>query len=322
MKKLLFAGHDLKFAKFLIDHYSDDKNFEVRIDNWSGHNLHNEEKSRNLLDWADIIFCEWGLGNAVWYSNNKRENQKLIIRMHLQERETEFPNKINYNNVDRIIAISPYIYEELYRKFKLPRDKMTMIYNNVDCNKFDYKKDINYIYNIAIVGILPKRKRLDKAIDIIEGLNKFDKRYKLYIKGKHPNDVQWLMNKENERIYYEDIFKRINSSISKENIIFEDHSDNIGEWFKKIGFVLSTSDFESFHLAPMEGMASGAYPIIFNWDGCDTIYKAEWIVNSIDEAIDKIIKYEAENNYINYMKDFVKNNFGKEVILEKYKEII
>lgn len=322
MKKLLFAGHDLKFAKFLIDYYSNNKDFEVKIDKWNGHNLHNEDKSISLLEWADIIFCEWGLGNAVWYSKNKRKDQKLIIRMHLQERETDFPNRINYDNVDRIIAISPYIYEELYRVFKLPRDKMVMIYNNVDCDKFNYEKEKDSKYNIAIVGILPKRKRLDRAIDIIEKLNKIDKRYKLFIKGKNPKDVSWIKSKEDEYTYYTNIFNRITNSSSKENIIFEDYSDNMGEWLRKIGFVLSTSDFESFHLAPMEGMASGAYPIIFNWDGCDTIYKNEWIVNSVDEAINKIKNYEIKNDYIMYMKEFVKNNFGKEIILEKYKEII
>lgn len=322
MKKLLFAGHDLKFAKFLIDHYSKEDIYEVKIDKWQGHNIHNENKSRELLEWADIIFCEWGLGNAVWYSENKRVHQKLIVRMHLQERDTEYPKNFNYDNIDKIITISPYIYEEMYRIFKLPRDKMIMIYNNVNTCLFDKAKEGDYKHNLAIVGILPKRKRLDLAIDIIEKLIEKDKKYKLFIKGKHPNDIAWIKNKEEEKIYYDEIFNRIENNKLKDNIIFEEYTDNMGEWFTKIGFTLSTSDFESFHLAPMEGMASGAYPIIFNWDGCSTIYKEEWIVNSVDEAVNKIINYDVDNEKQNELKKYVEDNFGLKTILDEYKDIL
>jgi hypothetical protein len=41
--------------------------------------------------------------------------------------------------------------------------------------------------------------------------------------------------------------------------------------------VLSTSDDESFHLAPAEGMASGAVPALLNWPGAETIYDPHWI---------------------------------------------
>jgi hypothetical protein len=41
--------------------------------------------------------------------------------------------------------------------------------------------------------------------------------------------------------------------------------------------MLSTSDDESFHVAPAEGMASRAVPVLRNWPGVETIYDARWI---------------------------------------------
>jgi hypothetical protein len=41
--------------------------------------------------------------------------------------------------------------------------------------------------------------------------------------------------------------------------------------------VLSTSDDESFHMAPAEGMASRAVPVIRHWPGAETIYDRRWI---------------------------------------------
>ena len=41
--------------------------------------------------------------------------------------------------------------------------------------------------------------------------------------------------------------------------------------------MLSTSDDESFHVAPAEGMASRAVPVLRHWPGAETIYDTRWI---------------------------------------------
>jgi len=53
----------------------------------------------------------------------------------------------------------------------------------------------------------------------------------------------------------------------------------VAEWLQKIGFLLSTSDDESFHLSPAEGMASRAVPVIRPWPGADEIYDPRWVVS-------------------------------------------
>ncbi len=321
MKNILFAGHDFKFAKFIIDHFNNKPEYNIEIDKWEGHNKHDEAKSMELLKWADIIFCEWGLGNAVWYSNKKKKNQKLIVRMHRQELKTIYPTKFNIKNIDTVIAISPYIYEEFSRVFKIPRSKMKMIYNMVDFKKLQNTKTEGYEYNLGIVGILPKLKRLDRAINIFEKLYEKDSNYKLYIKGKLPSEVSWVVNDKEQITYYNDLFEKISKNKFSDNIIFDGFGDDIDVWLKKIGYVLSTSDLESFHLAPMEGAASGACPMILNWDGADTIYENEWIFNSEDEIVNKIININKVGIDTDKIKKYVKENFDKEDILKEYEEL-
>ncbi len=48
-------------------------------------------------------------------------------------------------------------------------------------------------------------------------------------------------------------------------------------WLRRVGFMLSTSDDESFHLAPAECAASGGVPALLPWPGSDTIYDPHWI---------------------------------------------
>ena len=319
-RKIVFAGHDLKFVKLIIDYLERSNKFEIRIDQWAGHNAHDEQYSKECLNWADVIFCEWGLGNAVWYSKYKLPHQKLIVRMHRQELDTEYPKAFNIENINNIIAISPYVYEEFYRVFKLPREKMTMIYNALDFNSLNKPKNKNSEFNLGIIGIVPKMKRLDLALDVFEQLWNNDNRYKLFIKGKMPQEYSWLWRKEEEKAYYEEQFERIQTAPWKDSVIFEGFGD-ISDWLKNIGFILSTSDFESFHLAPSEGMASGSIPLILNWDGSETIYKQDYILKDTFEIVDKVeeiqknknfqeISVEAQN-YVSQLYDI--NVIGKEV---------
>jgi hypothetical protein len=52
--------------------------------------------------------------------------------------------------------------------------------------------------------------------------------------------------------------------------------------------VLSTSDDESFHVAPAEGMASRAVPVVRHWPGAETTYQQEWIHRTPAEMAEAI----------------------------------
>ncbi|KZN98036.1 MULTISPECIES: glycosyltransferase [Aeribacillus] len=302
---ILFAGHDFKFLNWYIDWCKENKNINVLIDKWEGHNTHNIEQSEKYLREADIIFCEWGLGNSVFYSQNKLRGQKLFIRLHRQELDTNYLEEVNFCNVDKVIVITPYLFEEFNKKKRVPREKMIIIENMIDYKRFDKPKLDKIDKNLGIIGILPKLKRLDRALDIFEKLWIKDNEYKLFIKSKLPNELPWLMAREQERRYYEEVFNRIENSNWKENVIFDPHGNDVDEWLQKIKFILSTSDIEGSHVSPMEGMASGAIPIVFNWPGADTVYPEQFIVKSVDEAVDLIENYEEK------VKNFDIKNFPR-----------
>lgn len=320
--KLVVAGHDLKFINSMLTYLKENKNIEIKVDQWSNHNSHDEKFGAECVEWADVIVCEWGLGNAVWYSTNKKKYQKLFVRMHGQERKTKFPPLFNYDNIDHFIAISPFIYEEFHRIIDTPRDKMKIINNYVDTNSLNRPKRSGAEFHLGIVGIVPLLKRLDRAIDIFEKLWEKDSRYKLFIKGKRPEEYNWWTMKKGEEIdYYNNLYKRIEESPWKDNVTFDGHGSDMDVWFQKIGFILSTSDYETFHLAPAEGMASGSVPVIFNWSGSKAIYDKKWIVSNDDEAVQYILnnRYNVGNDSF---KGYINDRFGIEKIANELVELI
>lgn len=317
---ILIAGHDLKFIKFYVD-YLDESEHEIKIDQWDNHVAHNIKESFNLLEWADIIFCEWGLGNTIFYSKNKRENQKLIVRLHRQELETSYLTQARIDKIDSFIAVSPYIYEEFSRTFQLPREKMHLVYNNVDLNEFYNKKNLNREFHIGMVGYLPKLKRMDLALDIFEELYNTDDRYVLHFKGKRPEELRWLMRIDEEREFYDKQFKRIENAEWKENVIFEPFGDVV-EFYNKMEFILSVSEVESFHLAVAEGMACGAIPVITNWEGSRTIYSSDFIINDISEIQNYISTMRKRKTEIDYKLTEDVKQFDKNRILNELNEIV
>jgi len=65
--------------------------------------------------------------------------------------------------------------------------------------------------------------------------------------------------------------------VLRQAVSFDGHQANVASWLRKIGWVLSPSDDESFHLSPAEGMASGAVPVVWPWECASQVYDQRWI---------------------------------------------
>ncbi len=329
MKKinLLFAGHDFKFLRLFMDYFERHPRFNVLIDEWEGHKIHDVNHSKACLEQADIIFCEWGLGNAVWYSHHKKPHQTMIVRIHRQEKETPFPREYNLHNIDRIILVSPYMLEEMYRLFRIPRHKMTMIYNAVDGTRLVQPKQLDDLtFHLGMIGVNPKLKRLDLALDMLETLRNEDTRYKLFIKGHHPNEIYWINKREDERAYYDRLLERLEEPAFKDSVVFDGHGNDVPEWLTKIGFVLSTSDLESFHLAPAEAMTSGTYPIIRHWTGSETIYPDDVLMENVLDGVDIIRSFRGESDKLLASTErfmaYAHHHFAIETLAPKLEQLI
>lgn len=324
-KTILFAGHDLKFVDKLMHKFAED-GYNVLTDKWQGHNQHDEVKSKELLRRADVIFCEWALGNAVWYSHHKLPFQKMFVRFHRQEIETDYPAQIDYDAVDKMTFIVPHMLRKSITQYKLHKYKEKCVYipNYVDAKDLDQPKTEDARFNLGIVGIVPKMKRFDRALDILEGLRKKDKRYQLFVKGKLAKEYPWMFNRPDEMKYYEELEKRIEKSPYLRGAVhYDGFGKDMGAWFSKIGYILSTSDFEGSHLSVAEAMASGSSPVIIKWDGADEIYPKKYCFNTTSNVADYVLNETDQSfsdNILNTKVAVAEFDIG--TIVKKWKTIL
>ena len=327
-KNILFSGYTMKFLDEIINLYS--KEYNVKVELWDVHKTKSEEENKKNLEWADIIFCEWCCANALWYSKNKKSTQKLFIRLHKFEMNLDYILNINWANVDKIIFIAPFIQKEVENKLKninsFNSSKSILIYNYCKTLSSSIKEN-DFQYNIGIMGYIPKWKRLDLSVDLIEKLIKKDKRFKLHIKGHNYKKYHWISRDKNECEYFKNLEKKIEKL--KDNIILYPHDNKINDFFNKIGYITSFSDIEGSHQVLAEGMSCGTIPLISggytNNYGAGLIYPERFNHKNIDHLIEKIYEYSSNPQIIKYeqeyCKEFVNNNFSLYMIKEKYNKL-
>ncbi len=290
---VVFAGHDFKFVDHYYSHLKSN-GYQCVKDHWEWGATTTEARSRELYEKADIIFCEWGLANAVWYSQNNSEKKPLYIRIHLQEinpKAQKFGPAIDIENVTRVIFVSERVRDVAIEKWNWPIEKTVVIPNYVLVDSFTSSPTKRRSINLGLVGITPQRKRFDRALDLLEKLVPEFPEARLYVKGHRPEDYWWMHapGRVEELDYYYEQYKRIeNSALLRDTVVFDGFGNDMRRWYKKIDFILSPSDFESFHYALADGVASGCVPVVWNWDEAETIYSPSWLVSNIDEAVKRV----------------------------------
>ncbi|MGO0577030.1 glycosyltransferase [Ornithinimicrobium panacihumi] len=291
--RLLIAGHDLKFARPLI-RAAEERGLTVVLDEWRSHSAHDPERSRKLLAEADVVFCEWGLGNAVWYSKHLHPHQRLLVRVHAQELRRDYLRRINHSAVDRFIFVGRTILDSAVASHGVPRETSIVIPNPVDVDALERPKTGESRHTLGFVGAVPSSKRPDLALDLLVRLRERDPRYRLRIKGHTPDHYPWLGNLPGELAYYEGLEARI-ASINDSDpgaVIWDPHGDDMAEWFRQVGVAVSVSDHESFHFTVADGAASGALPAVLAWPGAEHLYPTDWLSADLDELVERVLNTE------------------------------
>lgn len=324
--RLLITGHDLKFIKDLYPYFENE--YELNIQNYEEYESMNIEESKKLLRKTDIVWCEWMLFNARWYSIHKFPHQKLFIRAHRFELAKKYGKQINWTRVNKLITVSYYYMEQFIEQFNVPREKVIVVNNFIDSKKYTTIKEEGYKYNLAMIGILPKRKGFDRAIDLLIELKRKNPKYKLYIAGKRPEEFPNTKNIEEEKNYYEKVEEKIKQNKLEEDVIFTGWIE-VPKFLEKIGYTLSLSDKkfpESFHVSPFECMVSKGIGMLLDWEGIEYIYPDFSIYNSVKEIAEKIEEYnnndELYNEIANKGRNFTINNYDLPIIWNTIEKVI
>lgn len=321
--RLLVAGYGLQFIEKALPGLSE--YFSIRIDEWTGHATHDLARSKECLDWAEVIFCEWLLGNAVWYSNNKRPDQKLIVRAHRFELARDLGNRVNDAAVDLYIAVSLFYFEMLIERFGYARKKIRLVPNYINLDSYASNDDPARVFNLAIIGTLPSRKGYLRSLELLKALVELDSRYNLSVYGKSYSDTSWTTRNQEEDAYFEECQNYLERNGLASHVHQKGYSD-LTVALSNTGFVLSVSDDselpESFHIAPADGFAAGAQGVFLDWRGVEYIYQSETVFPDLDAIKAHIVEHQDYSRFKEAAlrgRNFLRENYTMSAFVSRFR---
>lgn len=302
--RLVIAGSDFKFAGDLVEAFLADDLFDVRFDVFKHHAHAQPLASEPYLEWADVVLSEFAVQNAIWYSKNLAPHQSLIVHLHGFELLSDWITELDIDNVTTIVVASEFYRRKAHELRGWPLNKISVIPNSVNLFDFERPKDEDARFHLGLVGMVPILKRPDRALDLLESLLEVDPRYTLHIRGHAPWNYAWEWNKAAHQDAYRHFYARIGDRPQLlRSIAFEPFAPDMANWLRKIGWLLSPSSRETFHLAAIEGAMSGAVPLAWDREGARDIIGDEWTFKTTDEIRNFVVSANKSPNSYRQLAD-------------------
>ncbi|MEJ5998047.1 glycosyltransferase family 4 protein [Corynebacterium sp. H130] len=298
--RVVLAGSDFKFAGEIVETLLQRPDIDLRIDVFEHNSRPQPEKSMPYLLWADVIIAEFSSYNAIWYSKNVGKHQRLLVHLHGFELLQDWIEELRVDRCAAIIVASEFYRQKAIEMRGWPEQTVKVIPNSVNVDDLYRPKLDDARFHIGLVGIVPILKRPDRALDLLEALIEEDPRYTLHIRGHAPWNYTWEWQKAAHQDAYRTFYRRISENARlRRHISFEPFGPDMGNWLRKIGWLLSTSTRETFHMAAIEGATSGAVPIAWEREGSREIIGEAFNVSSTAEAIQRVVEANrSESEYL------------------------
>ncbi|WP_417525610.1 glycosyltransferase [Marinovum sp.] len=290
-RRIHIPTHERKFLRQFIDLTRSDSKIEISWEPWRS--TVKPMGRPGVPGDADTVFCEWCCENAVWHSNNKRPGTKLIVRLHRFEAFRDFPVRVNWANVDALIVVSDWFRDRMIARHGVDPERIHVIPQYIDWQSLHRPKLPEARFTLGLVGINPfEHKRFDRAVEFFAALRAEDPRFRLAVRSAMPWEIEWVWNREDEtRARFETVFRRIfDDPDLAASIRFDPAGGDMEEWYRGVGTILSSSDSEGCHTSVLEGMASGALPVVHDWPGARSLF-APHVHEDMRAAIPAVVAF-------------------------------
>lgn len=233
------------------------------------------EEMAKAIEQTDIAWFEW-CEEIVALASSAPMPCKTVCRLHSYETFMEWPGKVNYDNIDKMIFVSEFIRGRCVSKFNIPSDKTVLIHNGVDLDKFTIPKDKKYNKRIAIVGYINYKKGPMLLMQTLAAIHEYDPEFTFHHVGTF----------QDERVmtYIAHFLKNASFDIE-----FNDWTDDIPGFLTDKDFILNTSMAEGHPVSLIEAMACGLIPIIHRWPGAADLFDTWALFNTPMDAV-KIVR--------------------------------
>lgn len=246
----------------------------------------------HLLAGADVVVAEWGDRGAMWASTAVPDGVRLVIRLHGMDLFSPWVHLIDWTRVDDLVLVSAPLRDLAVRLLagRLDGVRIHVVEHAVNSGRFSGESAAGAERTVGMIGWGKIVKDPAWALAVLERLLEYDPSWRLLLVG-HPLEAS-----TDGRLadYAEAFWNRADGHLS-DRIEYVAQTDDVPAHAARMGFILSASRRESFHLGLLEGALAGAVPVVRDWpvyaqgEGPRGIFPPAWVVPDPGEAAERII---------------------------------
>ncbi len=222
------------------------------------------------------------------------------MRIHSFELFSQWPHLVNFARVDDVVVVSDHMRDlarvvtPQLRAASGPR--LHVIPNATDLGRFVRPKTAEARFTLGLIGVNSVVKDPLWTLEVLRLVREHDPRYRLLMIGGWMDTAASVSVAEYDAILQRDLDEL--QAVGAVRRI--GHTDDVPAALADIGVIISSSVRESFHVALVEGAASGAVPVVRDWPffaagatGASTLFPREWVVATPAEAAKRILESTA-----------------------------
>lgn len=250
------------------------------------------------LEQADALFVDWADRGGLAAVMTAPEGIRVVLRVHSMDAFSPWIHLIDWSRVDELILVSEHLRQMVTRLVgdRLTHTRVHVVSNVLDESRLPTTRTEGYLRRMLMVGWGQRVKDPLWALEVLAALRVDEPAWRLSLVGADfPADAI-----RSQGAYARQFRERLTHDDVRGAIDFVGFTRDLAPHLARSGFMLSTSRRESFGLGLVEGAAAGLVPVVRNWpvfaplDGARTLFPDDWVVESIDEAVERIRAHAEE----------------------------
>jgi glycosyltransferase involved in cell wall biosynthesis len=244
---------------------------------------------------ADVVFVDWADKGLTWVTQLVPEGTRVVVRLHGVDTLSAWLHTAEWDKVDDVIFPSDHLRRAAAAALggRLDGIRQHVVANPVDVERYVLPKTDAARRTLGMVGWAQQVKDPLWTLDVLAALRRQDPRWRLRLIGAdfavdNPNPVE----REAARAFHE----RMTDPLVADGVDFVGYTARLPQHLREIGWAVSSSRREGFHIGLVEMAASGAVPVVRDWPvyagigGAATLFPADWVSTTPAEAAERILR--------------------------------
>lgn len=278
-RRLAVVGPDLKFFVPVAERLRE-SGWTVDLDEWPSLEAGPTSTTERLVAEADALVAEWCGPNATWLAE-RAGGRPFVVRVHRYDLHRPWIRELPAESVSALVAVGPEYRRRALAATGWDSSKVTWLANVVSIDQFQPHKDPAARWTLGLLGASSARKGIHEAVALIDRLRARDERFVLRVAGAPPEPGP------------DDAYFARHWPKDHPGVLVEPFTRDVATWLTGVGWILSPSTDESFHVAVAEGMAAGCVPLVWPWPGAEELY-GSWVVEDGTAALERVLDLAAD----------------------------